>query len=440
MLNKIINFDTIILGDTMNIIEIIEKKRNKEILSHDEIEYAIMGYVNNEIEDYQMSALLMAIVINGMTEQETFDLTDVMVDSGEIINLSDIEGVVVDKHSTGGVGDKTSLVLAPLVASMGIKIAKMSGRGLGHTGGTIDKLESIEGFKVNLTDEEFIEQLNEVGCVVMSQTKNIVPADKKLYALRDVTGTVESIPLIASSIMSKKIASGSDIIAIDVKVGNGALMKTKDSATKLANLMIKIGKKYDKDVVCILSNMNEPLGKNVGNGLEILEVIDTLKGNGPKDLTTLVLTISSILVSLALHISKEEARINLIENIKNGKALDKFYEFIKAQGGNINNIEICDNVVSIKSSKDGFIKKIDTYKLGEIARKIGAGRLNKDDQIDYGVGLIVNKKVGDYLFENEELLKLYCKDTDISINEITECFEIVDKKVEKNKLIIDIIK
>ena len=424
----------------MNIIEIIEKKKNREILTYEEIEYAVMGYVNKEIEDYQMSSLLMAIVLNGMTNQETFDLTDVMLNSGEKIDLSDIEGIIVDKHSTGGVGDKTTLILAPLVASMGIKIAKMSGRGLGHTGGTIDKLESIEGFTVNLTDKEFIEQVNKVGCSVISQTKNIVPADKKLYALRDVTGTVDSIPLIASSIMSKKLASGADIIVIDVKVGNGALMKTIDSATKLANLMIKIGKKYDKEVVCVLSNMEEPLGKNIGNGLEVIESIETLKGKGPKDLTTLVLTLSSILVSLSFNISEEEARLKLIENIKNGKALEKFNEFVKAQGGNIEKIALCDNAVSVKSSKDGFIKSIDTYKLGEIARSIGAGRLNKDDEIDYGVGLVLNKKVGDYLFENEELLKIYCKDTDISINEITNCFEIVDKKVEKNKLIIDIIK
>jgi len=424
----------------MNIIEIIEKKKNRGILTYEEIEYAVMGYVNKEIEDYQISSLLMAIVLNGMTNQETFDLTDVMLNSGEKIDLSDIEGIIVDKHSTGGVGDKTTLILAPLVASMGIKIAKMSGRGLGHTGGTIDKLESIEGFKVNLTDKEFIEQVNKVGCSVISQTKNIVPADKKLYALRDVTGTVDSIPLIASSIMSKKLASGADIIVIDVKVGNGALMKTIDSATKLANLMIKIGKKYDKEVVCVLSNMEEPLGKNIGNGLEVIESIETLKGKGPKDLTTLVLTLSSILVSLSFNITEEEARLKLIENIKNGKALEKFNEFVKAQGGNIEKIALCDNVVSVKSAKDGFIKSIDTYKLGEIARSIGAGRLNKDDEIDYGVGLVINKKVGDYLFENEELLKIYCKDTDISINEITECFEIVDEKVEKNKLIIDIIK
>lgn len=424
----------------MNIIEIILKKKNKQQLTYEEIEFAVMGYVNGEIKDYQMSSLLMAIVINGMTDEETINLTKVMLESGEQIDLSKINGVVVDKHSTGGVGDKTTLVLAPLVASLGVKVAKMSGRGLGHTGGTIDKLESIKGFKVSLTDEEFINQVNTVGCAVISQTKNIVPADKKLYALRDVTGTTESIPLIASSIMSKKIASGASVIVIDVKVGNGALMKTKDSAIKLANLMIKIGKRYNRKVVCVLSNMEEPLGKNIGNGLEVIESIETLKANGPKDLTTLVLTLSSIMTSLALNISEEEAHIKLLENIKNGQAYSKFKEFVTSQGGDLSDIAVEENVVSIKSSKDGFIKRIDTYKLGEIARKIGAGRLNKEDEIDYGVGLVLNKKVGDYLFENEELLKIYCKKTNISISEITDCFEIVDEKIEKTKLIIDIIR
>ena len=424
----------------MNILEVIEKKKNKKKLTYDEIKYAVMGYVNGEIEDYQMSSFLMTIVLNGMDDEETILLTKVMLESGEQIDLSDVNGVVVDKHSTGGVGDKTTLVLAPLVATMGVKVAKMSGRGLGHTGGTIDKLESIEGFKVALTDKEFIDQVNNVGCAVISQTKNIVPADKKLYALRDVSGTVDSIPLIASSIMSKKIASGAKVIVIDVKVGNGALMKDIDSATKLANLMIKIGKYYDRKVVCVLSNMEEPLGKNIGNGLEVIESINTLKGEGPKDLTNLVITLASIMVSLSLDITEEEAKVKLHEKIKNGEAYDKFKEFIKAQGGDINNIKQEENVVSIKSSKDGFIKHINAYKLGEIVRKIGGGRLNKDDVIDYGVGLSLNKKVGDYLFENEELVKIYCKNADISINEITECFEIVEEKVEKPNLIIDIIR
>lgn len=424
----------------MNILEIIEKKKNNEALTYDEIKYAVMGYVNDEISDYQMSSLLMAIVINGMNEEETINLTDIMLESGEKVDLSKIDGVVVDKHSTGGVGDKTTLVLAPLVASLGIKMAKMSGRGLGHTGGTIDKLESIEGFKVNLSEEEFINQVNKVGCAVVSQTKNLVPADKKIYALRDVSGTTESIPLIASSIMSKKIASGASIIVIDVKVGNGALMKNKEDATKLAKLMIKIGKKYNRKVVCVLSNMEEPLGKNIGNGLEVKEAIDTLKGNGPKDLTKLVLVLGIILVKEALNITDKEAKELLIENIKNGKAYDKFKEFISAQGGNIDSILVEDNVVSIKSNKDGFIEHIDALKLGEIVKNIGGGRISKEDKIDYGVGLSLNKKVGDYLLGNEELLKLYLKDKDIAIKDITDCFIITDSEVEKPELIIDIIR
>ncbi len=424
----------------MDILSIIEKKKNKEALTYEEIEFSVMGYVKDEIKDYQMSSLLMAIVLNGMTDEETINLTKVMLESGDKVDLGRINGVVADKHSTGGVGDKTTLIVAPLVASLGVKVAKMSGRGLGHTGGTIDKLEAIEGFKVNLSDEEFINQVNKVGCAVISQTKNIVPADKKIYALRDVTGTTQSIPLIASSIMSKKLASSASIIVIDVKVGNGALMKTKDDAIKLANLMIKIGKKYDKKVVCVLSNMEEPLGKNIGNGLEVEEAIEVLKGNGPSDVTKLSIILSSIMVSLALNISEEEAKIRLNDSIKSGKALNKFKEFVNAQNGNIEKIAKEDNVISIKSNKDGFIKHIDAYKLGNIARKIKAGRLNKDDEILYGVGLSLNKKVGDYLFENEELLKIYSKDVNINISEITECFEIVERKIEKPKLIIDIIR
>ncbi len=423
----------------MNIIDIIENKKNNKELSYEEIKYSIDNFLNGNIKDYQMSSLLMAIVLNGMTDNETINLTKIMIDSGEIIDLSKINGIVVDKHSTGGVGDKTTLVLVPLVASLGVKVAKMSGRGLGHTGGTIDKLESIDGFKVTLTDEQFIDQVNKIGCAVISQTKNIVPADKKLYALRDVTGTTESIPLIASSIMSKKIASGADSIVIDVKVGNGALMKCEEDARKLANLMIKIGKEYNKKVVCVLSNMEEPLGKSIGNGLEVIEAIETLKGNGPADLTELVLTLGSIMVSLSLSISIEEAKEKLKENINNGKALEKFKEFIKAQNGNLENIKIEENKISIKSTKDGFIKKIDAYKLGEIARQIGAGRLNKEDEIDYGVGLVLNKKVGDLLFENEELLKIYTNKKDLEIKKITDSFLIVEEKIEKPKLIIDII-
>lgn len=291
----------------MNIIEIINKKRNNLELTKEEIEYSINNYLNNNIKDYQMSSLLMAICINGMSDEEIINLTDVMLNSGDILDLSKINGIIVDKHSTGGVGDKVTIVLAPILASLGIKIAKMSGRGLGHTGGTIDKLESIKGFNTSITNDEFIKQVNDINIAIVSQTGNLVPADKKIYALRDVSGTVESIPLIASSIMSKKLASGSDIIVIDVKVGNGALMKDIESARKLANTMCMIGKRYNKIVICILTNMSEPLGFAIGNSLEVIESINTLKGNGPKDLLEIVMTLCTLIISPIKKISNEEA-------------------------------------------------------------------------------------------------------------------------------------
>ena len=292
----------------MNIIDIITKKKNKEELSYDEINYAITNYLNGEVKDYQMSSLLMAIVLNGMTDEETFNLTKIMIESGDVIDLSSINGTVVDKHSTGGVGDKTTLILAPLLATLGLKVAKMSGRGLGHTGGTIDKLESIEGFKVKLDEKEFIKQVNDIGLSIISQTANLVPADKKLYALRDVTGTTESIPLIASSIMSKKIASGASHIILDVKVGNGALMKNIKDATELANEMIKIGKRYNRKVICVLTNMEEPLGNTIGNAIEVKEAIETLKGNGPEDLNNLVITLASLLIESVENKSIDEIK------------------------------------------------------------------------------------------------------------------------------------
>ena len=369
----------------MNIIDIINKKREKQELSKEEIEYAINGYLDGSIKDYQMSSLLMAIAINNMTERETFDLTDVMLNSGDKLDLSSIDGIIVDKHSTGGVGDKVTLVIAPILASLGIKIAKMSGRGLGHTGGTIDKLESIGGFNTNLTIDEFIKQVNEINIAIVSQTGNLVPADKKLYALRDVTGTVESIPLIASSIMSKKLASGSDIIVIDVKVGNGALMKDIESAKKLANLMCKIGENNGKIVICLLTNMNEPLGYAIGNSLEVLESIETLNGNGPQDLLEIVMTICELIISPIKQISVDEARTLIFNTINNGNAYNKFKELVKYQGGNIDDIKISDKHYSIRSNKDGYINHIDTYKLGNICRMIGAGRLELTDKIAYGV-------------------------------------------------------
>ena len=421
----------------MNIIDIIVKKKNNQKLTKEELEYVINGYLNNEIKDYQVSSLLMAIVLNGMDLEETTYLTDIMINSGETIDLG--LGDIVDKHSTGGVGDKTTLILAPLVASVGVKVAKMSGRGLGHTGGTIDKLESIKGFNVSMTKEEFQNQVNDIGVAIISQTGNIAPADKKLYALRDVTGTTESIPLIASSIMSKKIASGAKYIVIDVKVGNGALMKNIEDARELANTMIHIGNNYNRKVVCVLTNMDIPLGNNIGNGLEVIESINCLKGEGPKDLEKLVLELGSIMVSLSKNISKETAKEQLEQNLYNGKAYNKFEELVKYQKGDINSIEIATKNYSIKSSKEGFISKIDTEKFGEIVKNIGGGRINKEDSIDYGVGISINKKVGDLIFQNEELARVYLNKIDLQINDVLDCFEVDDISIPKQKLILEVI-
>lgn len=423
-----------------NIIDIITKKKNKEELTYDEINYAITNYLNGTVKDYQMSSLLMAIVLNGMTDEETFNLTKVMLESGDIIDLSNINGEVVDKHSTGGVGDKTTLILAPLLADSGLKVAKMSGRGLGHTGGTIDKLESINGFKVKLDENDFIKQVNDIGLSIISQTANLVPADKKLYALRDVTGTTESIPLIASSIMSKKIASGANHIILDVKVGNGALMKNVEEATALANEMIKIGKKYNKKVICVLTNMEEPLGNTIGNAIEVKEAIDTLQGKGPEDLKKLVITLSSLLIESVENRDVEEIKKELELKLKDGSAYEKFKKMIEYQGGNIENIEISDKCFSVKSSKSGWIKSINTLKLGEIARDLGAGRFNKDDKINYKVGLYINQKVGDFVLENEELVKVYYDDKNVSLADILSCFEFSEHATDKSNLIIDIIK
>lgn len=424
----------------MNIIDIIDKKRNNEELTRNEIKFLVDGYVNGEIEDYQMSALLMAIVINGMTDRETIDLTDMMLHSGYVADLSRINGIIVDKHSTGGVGDKVTLVFGPLLASLGIKIAKMSGKGLGHTGGTIDKLESIEGFNTRLSEEEFINQVNNINIAIVGQTGNLVPADKKIYALRDVTGTVESIPLIASSIMSKKIASGADVIIIDVKVGNGALMKNINDARHLARLMAKIGRTYGKPTICIITNMDEPLGYAIGNSLEVNEAMETLKGNGPSDLLEVVITLCSIMVGAIKKISNAEAKQLLFKQLNNGEAYKKFEELVIAQGGNLNNLKVSDKVFSIKSDKKGYINRIDAMKLGEIAKTIGAGRNSLGDKIDYEVGLVLNKKVGDYVNIDDELLKVYLKDKDISMAEIVDCFEISSELKNSSKLILDIIK
>ena len=422
----------------MTIIDIINKKRNNEILSYEEIKYAVDGYISGSIPDYQMSSLLMAITINGMTDSETFDLTDIMLHSGEIIDLS-VLGNVVDKHSTGGVGDKTTLILAPLVASCGVNVAKMSGRGLGFTGGTIDKLESIPGFNTSIDINKFKEQVGSIHVAIVGQMGNLVPADKKIYALRDVTGTVESIPLIASSIMSKKLASGADSIVIDVKVGNGALMKDMESANLLAKLLVSIGKKHGKKVVCFITDMDEPLGYAIGNSLEVLESIETLKGNGPRDLNDLVIKLATYMVSMGKDISLYDAEQEVKSNLNNGNAFNKFKELLLNQGGDINGIKVSNNIVSVTSKKQGYVKKIDALKLGEYARILGAGRLSKDDIIDSEVGLVLNKKVGDFVAVNDELLKVYYNDKQVQIDLLLDCFEIVDDRVEENILIKSIV-
>ena len=422
----------------MDILDIIDKKERKEKLSKKEIEYVINGFLDGTIKDYQMSALLTEIDLLGLSEEETIDLTDIMLKSGETINL-DIKPLV-DKHSTGGVGDKTTLIVAPLVASLGVNIAKMSGRGLGHTGGTIDKLESIKGFKTEMTLEDFEKQVKEIGIALVGQMGNLVPADKKIYALRDVTGTVDSIPLIASSIMSKKLATSAETIIIDLKVGGGALVNSLEEAKELGQLMVKIGKMNNRKTACLLTNMDEPLGYAVGNSLEVLESIKTLKAQGPEDLNELVIKLSALLVSYGLNIPLEQATIKVKENLLNGKGYAKFEEWIKAQGGDINSIEVSKKTKEILSEKTGYIKKIDALKLGKLARILGAGRLTKDDIINHKVGFILNKKVGDKVEKGDKLITVFYEDKELDDKKIINCFEITDELIQKPKTIIDVIK
>ncbi len=398
----------------MRFTDIIEKKKNKLPLSESEIHFWIKGVVSGEIPDYQTSAILMAIVLNGMDENETAILADAMVHSGDIIDLSEIVGIKVDKHSTGGVGDKTSLVLAALVASCGLKVAKMSGRGLGHTGGTLDKLESIEGFNCFLSEEEFKDQVDKIGISIIGQTGELVPADKKLYELRDVTATVNSVPLIASSIMSKKIASGADIILLDVKYGEGAFMKTVEEAKKLANTMISIGKKLNKKTIAMITDMNQPLGNTIGNALEVKEAVDTLKGDGPKDLTELCVKAGEIvLVSSGVAKSKESAEKMIEEAIFSGKAFDKFVEMVEAQGGNINQVLNTDFLpkskykTKILSQENGYISEIHSLKLGVLAMQLGAGRETKEDKINHSVGLELNVKKGEKISKDDLICTVY---------------------------------
>ena len=422
----------------MNIIEIINKKRKKEELSDQEIKYVIDGFLSGEIKDYQMSSLLMAILLNDMTNDEINSLTKYMAESGNTLDLTRLGLNVVDKHSTGGVGDKTTLIISPIVASIGVKVAKMSGRGLGHTGGTIDKLESIPGFNVNLSEEEFIKQVDKLNVAITSQTENVAIADKKIYALRDVTGTVESIPLIASSIMSKKIALGAKKLVIDVKVGSGALVKNLEDAKRLANLMISIGKSSGIKVVCVLTNMNIPLGNNVGNALEVEEVIDILKNGKEGDLTTLCVELASQMVSLAMGIKDEVAHEMVRESLRDGSAYKKFLDLVKTQGGDIDKLPKAKNKYEIKSNSEGYLVDIDAYKLGVLSMNLGAGRMNKEDKLDYSAGIVVNKNINEYVHKGDVLMTLY---TEKEVNKVdNSIFTISSGRTIKESLIYEVIK
>ena len=404
----------------MRMIDIIEKKRDGKSLTREEIEFFVNGYTRGEVPDYQASSLAMAIFFQDMNDEERAALTMSMVNSGEKIDLSDINGIKVDKHSTGGVGDTTTLVLAPLVAAVGVPVAKMSGRGLGHTGGTIDKLESVKGFNVEISEKDFIKLVNDNQVAVIGQSGNLTPADKKLYALRDVTGTVNSIPLIASSIMSKKIAAGADAIVLDVKTGSGAFMKTLDDAEALAHAMVRIGNNVGRNTMAIISDMSQPLGNAVGNALELKEAIATLKGNGPKDLTELVLTLGSQMVVLAEQAeSLDEARQMLVDAIKTGKALNKFKTFLSNQGGDDSIVHSPEKLpsakyqVEFKAKKDGYITEIIANEIGVASMMLGAGRQTKEDVIDLGVGIVLNKKVGEHVEKGENILTIHTNTKEI---------------------------
>ena len=423
----------------MNIIDIILKKKNKKELTEEEIKYVVEGFTNGSICDYQMSSLLMAITINDMTDNEVVYLTKYMMLSGNTIDLSFLDNVV-DKHSTGGVGDKTTLIIAPIVAACSCKVAKMSGKGLGYTGGTIDKLESIPGFRTNLSKDEFIHEIEDIGMAITSQTDDVALADKKIYALRDVTGTTESIPLIASSIMSKKIASGSKKLVIDLKVGEGALVKDIESARRLGNLMIKIGKENGMEVICLLTNMNIPLGNNVGNSLEVLEAINTLYYNKESNLQKLCISLASYMVSLGRNISYEEANNMVLDVIRSKKAYNKFLEFVLYQHGDITKLPKSNMIYEVKSDTSGYLTDISSLEIAKLSMHLGAGRQNKDDKIDYSAGIIINKNINDYVNINDTILTLYTN-KDVPLFDKNKLFKISDNiNNDNSSLIYEIIK
>ena len=433
----------------MRMYDLIMKKRNGAALSKEEIEFMVSEYTVGNIPDYQMSAMMMAIYFVGMNAEETLHLTMAMAHSGDMLDLSEIKGIKVDKHSTGGVGDKTSLALTPMVAACGLSVAKMSGRGLGHTGGTIDKLESFEGFKTDIATEQFIENVNTIGVSIMGQTANLAPADKKLYALRDVTATVDNMSLIASSIMSKKLAAGSDAIVLDVKTGSGAFMKEKEDALSLAKEMVSIGKMAGRKTVAVITDMDQPLGNAVGNALEVKEAIDTLKGNGPEDFTKLCYTLGAYML-MAGNLAKDalEAESMIKDAVLSGRALDKFVQFIKAQGGNVE--QIYDTSLLPKASlekyvyldSEGYVKKIVCDEVGICSLILGGGRENKESIIDLSVGIVLHKKVGDYVAKDEAVATIY-GNSEEKIKEASErlvkAYTLSENKVEKRPLIKGII-
>ena len=433
----------------MRMYDLILKKRQGNTLTKEEIQWMIREYTDGKIPDYQMSAMMMAVCFQGLDKEETYELTMAMAQSGEMLDLSGIEGVKVDKHSTGGVGDKTSLALTPIVASLGIPVAKMSGRGLGHTGGTIDKLESIPGFSTQLTDEQFEEQVNTIGVSIMGQTKDLAPADKLLYALRDVTATVDQISLIASSIMSKKLAAGADAILLDVKTGSGAFMKEESEAVKLAQEMVDIGKSAGRKMTAVITNMDEPLGMAVGNILEVKEAIDTLKGNGPKDFTELVETLASHMLILGGIAEKFDEALSMVRGaVRDGKALDKFKQFVSAQGGDtryIDHPEMFEQshiIEEIRSEQDGFVERINAQEIGICSLILGGGRETKDSQIDPAVGLVFSKKVADPVKKGDLLATIYGNDEEKvkqAVKHFKENFHIAKDQPEKPQRIKQVL-
>lgn len=433
----------------MNMYDLIVKKKQGKELSEKEIRYMITDYTNGTIPDYQMSAMMMAICFQGMTPEETKNLTLAMAESGDMLNLSAIDGIKVDKHSTGGVGDKTSLVLGPMVASLGVAVAKMSGRGLGHTGGTIDKLESFTGFHTSLSNEQFIKNVNEIHMAIVGQTADLAPADKKLYALRDVTGTVDQLSLISSSIMSKKLASGADAIVLDVKTGDGAFMKTLEDSVSLAEAMVSIGKLAGRKMTAVISEMDQPLGNAVGNALEVKEAIETLNGNGPADLLELVLTLGSHMVVAAEKASSlEEAREKLELSLKDGSAFETFKKFVVAQGGSEEEVmhpeklPVAKYVEDVICKEDGYVSKILTEEIGRISLLLGGGRETKESEIDLAVGLVLKKKHGDRVLKGEALAEIHANDLEklaLAKDRLLKAYIIAGEEVEKKPVIKKVI-